>query len=55
MKPDLASVLGDYVAAWNEPDAAARERLLSLCVTDDVARVADDGRLEEIVVFIGDA
>lgn len=132
MTRDLAQVLDDYLAAWNEPDGGARERLLSAYVTDgvvmapgyapeaplvrgraalaaeigamiarrpagrgfqlgrigevsahhgwarfswrvvdpdgvmlivggmeiaglDVVRVADDGRLDEIIVFVGDA
>jgi hypothetical protein len=36
MTRGLAQVLDDYVAAWNEPDADARERLLAACVTDAV-------------------
>ena len=36
MTRDLAQVLGEYVAAWNEPDADARERLLDGCVADGV-------------------
>ena len=36
MTRDLAQVLGEYVAAWNEPDADTRERLLAVCVTDAV-------------------
>ena len=36
MTRDLAQVLGEYVAAWNEPDADARERLLAVCVADGV-------------------
>jgi SnoaL-like domain len=33
---DLADVVRDYVAAWNEPEDAARERLLRQSVADDV-------------------
>ena len=36
MTRDLAQVLDDYLAAWNEPDGGARERLLWACVTDGV-------------------
>lgn len=36
MMPGLSQVLVDYVAAWNEPGAEARERLLAACVTDSV-------------------
>jgi hypothetical protein len=32
----LDEVLRDYTAAWNEPDDAARARLLDGCVTDEV-------------------
>jgi hypothetical protein len=39
MTPDLARALHDYVEAWNEPDAGARDRLLSVCVTDGVVMV----------------
>lgn len=31
-----AALVDDWFAAWNEPDAAARARLLDRCCTDDV-------------------
>ena len=37
-EPAVANVL-DYVAAWNEPDAATRLKLLERCWTDDGAYV----------------
>ncbi len=36
MSDVLTQVLDDYEAAWNEPDAAARARLLAACAIQEI-------------------
>ncbi len=37
----MDDALTTYFAAWNEPDADQRRRLLERCVTDDAQRIID--------------
>ena len=44
----MDQVLAAYFAAWNEPDAEERSRLLELAVTDDAELIDPTGRWQGI-------
>jgi hypothetical protein len=48
----VANVL-EYVAAWNEPDAAARLKLLERCWADDGALVGCGHQFNEDLLYAG--